>query len=159
MRPHGTPQQLEKRRLRAVKMLQQGLTITEVARRVGASHSSVIFWRDLVQKHGLDALKAKPASGRPPKLSPQQLEKIPGLLLKGALEWGYSTDLWTTMRIAEIIQRKFQVKLHRTQVGRLLARLNWSCQKPERRALERDAEAIARWKRYRWPAIKKKPGR
>jgi len=158
MRPHGTPQELETRRQRAVKMLQQGFTITEVARRVGSSHSSVILWRDMVRRRGIESLKAKPASGRPPKLTRRQLNKIPKLLLKGALEWGYSTDLWTTTRIAQVIEREFHIKFHRAHVGRLLARLNWSCQKPERRAVERDPKAIAKWKRHRWPAIKKKPG-
>ncbi len=157
MRPHGSPQELERRRQRAVKMLQQGVPITEVARRVGSSHSSVILWRDMVRRRGMEGLKAKPASGRPPKLSPRQLDKLPRLLLQGALAWGYTTDLWTTTRIAQVIERKFHVKFHRAHVGRLLAGLDWSCQKPERRALERDPEAIAEWKRHRWPAIKKKP--
>jgi transposase len=158
MRPHGSPQELERRRQRAVKMLQQGATITEVAKRIGCSHSSVILWRDTVRRQGQEGLKAKPASGRPPKLSGQQLDQLPKLLLQGALAWGYSTDLWTTARIAQVIKRKFKVKLHRAHVGRLLARLKWSCQKPERRALERDEQAIEEWKRRRWPAIKKKPG-
>ena len=157
MRPHGTPQELERRRQRAVKMLREGYSVTEVARRVGSSHSSVILWRDRVRRHGLQALQAKPASGRPPKLERRQLEKLPRLLLKGALKWGYSTDLWTTSRIADIIEREFHVRYHRAHVGRLLASLDWSCQKPERRAVEQDPEALARWKRYRWPAIKKKP--
>ena len=158
MRPHGTPQELEQRRQRAVKMLRQGYTVTEVARRVGSSHSSVILWRDMVRRRGWQALQAKAASGRPPKLSHRQLRKLPKLLLKGAMEWGWSTDLWTTARIAEVIKREFHVQYHRAHVGRLLASLNWSCQKPERRAVERDPKAIAHWKRYRWPAIKKKPG-
>ena len=158
MRPYGTPKQLEQRRQRAIRMLRQGYTVTEVARRVGSSHSSVILWRDRVRRRGLQALKAKPASGRPPKLSRRQLRKLPELLLKGALEWGYSTDLWTTVRIAQVIEREFHIKFHRAHVGRLLARLKWSCQKPERRAVERDPKAIAKWKRYSWPAIKKKPG-
>jgi transposase len=158
MRPYGTPKQLEQRRQRAIRMLRQGYTVTEVARRVGSSHSSVILWRDRVRRRGLQALKAKPASGRPPKLSRRQLRKLPELLLKGALEWGYSTDLWTTVRIAEVIEREFHVKYHRAHVGRLLASLKWSCQKPERRAVERDPKAIEKWKRYSWPAIKKKPG-
>jgi transposase len=55
-----------------------------------------------------------------------------------------------------MIDREFRVRFHRAHVGRLLGRLGWSCQKPERRALERDDEAIARWKRYAWIAIKKK---
>jgi transposase len=139
-------------------MLQQGATITEVARRVGCSHSSVILWRDTLRRRGAEGLKAKPASGRPSKLNPRQWNKLPRLLLKGALAWGYTTDLWTTTRIAEVMQREFHVKFHRAHVGRVLAHLDWSCQKPERRALERDEEAIEEWKRRRWPAIKKKPG-
>ena len=157
MRPHGSPQELESRRRRAVKLLQQGATITDVARRIGCSHSSVILWRDTLRRRGTAGLKAKPASGRPPRLRQRQLAKLPKLLLKGALAWGYTTDLWTTTRIAKVIQRQFDVQFHRAHVGRLLARLHWSCQKPERRALERDEEAIAEWKRHRWPAIKKKP--
>src|SRR5215469_66810 len=157
MRPQGTPDELERRRQRAVQMLRQGYSVTEVARRIGSSHSSVILWRDMVRRRGMKALKAKPASGRPPKLSRRQWKKLPQLLLKGALQWGYSTDLWTTSRIAEVIEREFHVKYHRAHVGRLLASLEWSCQKPERRAIERDDKAIEKGKRYRWPAIKKKP--
>jgi transposase len=80
------------------------------------------------------------------------------MLLRGALAWGYTTQLWTTSRIAEVIRREYGVRFHRAQVGRLLHKLGWSCQKPERRALERDEAAIAHWRRYRWVAIKKKPG-
>jgi transposase len=116
----------------------------------------VILWRDAVRRGGEGALKAKPAPGRPPKLCPSQLARLPGLLLRGALAWGYNTDLWTTGRVAKVIERRFKVRFHRAHVGRLLGDLGWSCQKPERRALERDEEAIERWKRYRWVAIKKK---
>ena len=84
------------------------------------------------------------------------MRRLLALLLKGALAWGYTTDLWTTSRIAEVIRHEFRVRFHRAHVGRLLARLGWSCQKPERRAIERDEAAIAKWKRYRWMAIKKK---
>jgi transposase len=77
-------------------------------------------------------------------------------LLRGAFAWGFRTDLWTTPRIAEVIRRTFGVRYHPTHVGRLLADLGWSCQKPERRALERDEPAIADWKRVIWPGIKKK---
>ncbi|HEU4367522.1 MAG TPA: winged helix-turn-helix domain-containing protein [Methylomirabilota bacterium] len=69
----------------------------------------------------------------------------------------FKTELWTTRRIATVIQRAFGVRLHRAHVGRVLSALDWSCQKPERRALERDEAAIERWKRYRWITIKKTP--
>ncbi len=94
-------------------------------------------------------MKARPAPGRPPKLTARQRVRVPRLLLRGALAWGFGTDLWTTTRIATVIEREFGVRFHRAHVGRLLSELGWSCQKPERRAVERDEAAIARWKRYR----------
>jgi len=155
MRPLGSPEELERRRRRAVELLKAGASITDVARRLGCSHSSVILWRDAVRRRGLTALNAKPAPGRPPKLTARQRAKLPRLLLRGASAWGFETDLWTTRRIARVIHREFGVALHRAHVGRVLTALNWSCQKPERRALERDEAAIARWKRYRWTTVKK----
>lgn len=134
------------------------MSVTEVARRVGSSHSSVILWRDLVRRRGPAALAARPAAGRPRKLSLRQRRRLPRLLLRGALAWGYATDLWTTSRVAELIRREFGVTYHRAQVGRILVSLRWSCQKPERRALERDEAAIEEWKRRRWVQVKKKPG-
>ena len=158
MRPHGSPQELERRRRRGVALLEGGASVSEVARRLGCSHSSVILWRDRVKRRGLSALQARPASGRPPKLEAKHLKKLPRLLMRGATTWGFTTELWTTQRIASVIRREFGVELHRAHVSRLLSRMGWSCQKPERRAVERDEAAIAHWKRYRWTAIKKKPG-
>jgi len=155
MRPHGSPEELERRRRRAIDLLKAGASITDVARRLGCSHSSVILWRDAVRRRGLTALQAKPAPGRPPKLTARQRAKLPRLLLRGASAWGFETDLWTTRRIAMVIHREFGVSLHRAHVGRVLTALKWSCQKPERRALERDDAAITRWKRYRWTTVKK----
>lgn len=156
MRPHGSPDELERRRRRGIELLQEGASVTEVARRLGCSHSSVILWREAVRRRGPTALAAKPAPGRPPKLTAGRRRQISRLLLRGAAAWGFETDLWTTRRIATVIQRAFGVRLHRAHVGRMLTALGWSCQKPERRAVERDEAAIARWKRYRWVAVKKK---
>ena len=158
MRPHGSQAELEARRRRAVALLDRGHRVTEVARRIGCAHSSVVRWRDAVAEEGPTGLASKPVPGCPPKLTARQRQRIPKLLLRSPLTWGFSTDLWTTARIAEVIHRTFGVRYHPTHVGRLLADLNWSCQKPERRALERDEAAIAHWKRAVWPRIKKKPG-
>jgi transposase len=111
----------------------------------------------MLRRRGTAGLKAQPAPGRPTRLEARQVRRLPALLRKGALAWGYTTDLWTTTRIAEVIRREFGIRFHRAHVGRLLAKLNWSCQKPERRAIERDEAAVAQWKRYRWFALKKKP--
>jgi transposase len=77
------------------------------------------------------------------------------LLLQGPLAHGYRTNLWTTARIAVLIERELGVHYHRDHIGRLMHSLNWSHQKPERRALERDEQAIARWKQKDWPRVKK----
>ncbi len=159
MRPRGTPAELEARRRRAIVELGKGLMVTQVAERIGCSHSAVIAWRDAVRKKGEKGLAAKPAPGRPPKLTARQRARLPKLLLRGAETWGYPTALWTTKRVASVIERQFKVKLHRAHVGRVLSDFGWSCQKPERRALQRDEKAIEHWKRYRWREIKKKrPG-
>jgi len=157
MRPFGTPKQLEKRRLKAMELLDTGLPLNEVARKVGANPSSVMRWRDARSRDGEQGLKPKPAAGRPPKLTPSQKKRLTKLLLKGAMANGYHTELWTTARIAELISRNFGVTYHQAHVGRLLASLGFSYQKPEGRALERDEEAIEEWKRKEWPRVKKTP--
>jgi transposase len=77
------------------------------------------------------------------------------LLRQGPIAHGYRTNLRTTARIAEVVEREFEVRYHRDHVGRLMHSLQWSPQKPERRALERDEKAIQRWKQKDWPGIKK----
>jgi transposase len=156
MRPFGSPKQLEKRRHKAMNLVDRGLSLNEVARRIGCNASSVMRWRDERRKHGDEGLKPKPAPGRPTKLTTRQKRRLVSLLLKGALANGYHTELWTTARIAELIERTFGVSYHRDHIGRLMAGLGWSYQKPEKRALERDEEAIEEWKRREWPRIKKR---
>jgi transposase len=78
------------------------------------------------------------------------------LLAAGPLRAGYRTDLWTLGRVAELIDGEFGARYHPAHVWKILTTLGWSCQKPERRAVERDEAAIARWKREAWPRIKKR---
>jgi transposase len=78
-------------------------------------------------------------------------------LLKGPLARGYRTNLWTTKRIAQLIEEEFGVPYHPNHIGRLMHRLGWSHQMPKKRAARRDDAAIERWKRNSWPRIKKKP--
>jgi len=157
MRPFGSPSALEARRRRAVELLAQDLSLHEVARRIGCDPSSVLRWRDAVAEGGTDALKPKEVPGRPAKLTTRQKQRLVRYLAKGPLAHGYRTDLWTTQRIAELIALKFGVRYHRDHVGRLMHDVGWTHQKPERRALERDEEAIERWKRKQWPRVKKTP--
>jgi transposase len=138
-------------------LLDEGRSLSEVAGMVGSHASSVMRWRDRVRRRGKAGLKAKPAPGRPPKLTQGQLKRLVRLLLKGAMARGCATELWTTQRIAALIEEEFGVRYHRDHVGRMLHSLHWSYQKPDRRALERNEQKIERWKRKEWPRIKKGP--
>jgi len=155
MRPHGSAEGLERRRHRAIALLEAGHRQSEAARRVDAHPTSVKRWWEAYQKNGEGGLAPKPMLGRPSKLTPRQRKLLVARLLKGARSNGYSTDLWTCPRIVEVIERHYGVRYHVDHIPRLMASLGWSCQKPEKRAIERDEEGIARWVAKDWPRIKK----
>lgn len=156
MRPFGSPMVLEQRRLQAISLLNKGFAPVEVSRQVGVDRRSVRRWKAAYRRKGSQALKAKPIPGRPPKLAANQRKRLERYLLRGPCAAGFSTELWTCPRITALIQNKFKVHYHVDHVGRLLHSLGWSPQKPERRAIERDEQAIKNWVRYKWPRIKKK---
>jgi transposase len=70
---------------------------------------------------------------------------------------GYETELWTTARVAAVIEVAFGVRYNRDHGGRILHSMGFSCQKPDRRALERDEERITRWRTEDWPRVKETP--
>lgn len=158
MRPLGSAKVLEARRRRALSLVAQGLSLNEAARKLGCAPSSVMRWRDAVQRHGSAGLAVRVSPGRPAKLRVGERRRLLKILLHGALAQGYTTDLWTTSRVATIIRKRFRVTYHPDHVGRLLHQLDWTHQKPETRALERDDAAIEHWKRVAWPRVKKTPG-
>ncbi len=157
MRPTGTPEELERRRLHALTLLGQGMLPGEVARAVGVDRRSVRRWKATNREKGEEGLRARPAPGRPPKLQDRDKRKLERLLLKGPVAAGFGTDLWTCPRVAELIEQRFGVQYHVDHIGRLLHDLGWSPQKPTRRAIERDEEGIRRWVREDWERVKKTP--
>jgi transposase len=157
MRPKGSAKELEARRMLAAKHLQEVKGVREVARLTGAAPSSVSRWKQDLDEGGLQALKAKPHPGRPPRLSREQKKQLEQVLLKGPHAAGFVTDLWTLRRVAKVIEREFGVKYHPGHVWYILRAMGWSCQKPERRARERDEAAIAQWRTEEWTRVKKRP--
>ena len=145
------------RRKIAARMLSQGKGIQEVAEAVGVTSTSVYRWKRALEEGGPGALTAKPHPGRRPRLSPEQKKELEAVLLQGARAAGFPTDLWTLPRVAQIIETHFGVRYHPGHVWYILRDMGWSAQKPERRARERDEEAIQRWRSERWPEIKKRP--
>jgi transposase len=146
---------LERRRRKAVELLQQNWKIVDVAEALGASTSSVKRWRDAFEQAGAEGLNSTPHPGPKSRLTVKQKEQLAKILLRGARASGYSNDLWTCPRVLEVIQRRFGVTYHVDYVGTLLHKLGWSVQKPEQRARERDEVAIQRWRKEEWPRIKK----
>ena len=159
MRPKGSAEVLEERRRMAARMLQAGKGVREVARLVGASPGSVSRWKKALEQGGMEALKAKPHPGRPPKLSEQQKQELAAILRQGPIAAGFPTDLWTLKRVAVVIERHFGVKYHPSHVWKVLRSMGWSAQKPERRARERDEAAIRYWREKTWPQVQKKPAK
>lgn len=157
MRPFGSPDELERRRQRAMDLVRQGYSLGEVARMIGVERRSVRRWRSAYRKKGRRGLEAKPALGRPPRLGPAQSRQLERELLRGAQAAGFQNELWTCRRVAELVKQRFGIEYHVDHVCRLLHRLGWSAQKPTRRAFERDEREIQRWIKQEWPAIKKKP--
>jgi transposase len=143
----------------AVKLLQQGVSQSEVARRLGVHRQSVIRWARQLAQAGPAALKKAGRAGRKAKLTAAQLQQIEQGLKRGPEAHGYNTGLWTTSRVRDLIESECGVRYHEAHVWRILRSLGWSCQRPSGRALERDEPAIVHWKRYRWPQLKKSPAR
>src|ERR1700693_1171271 len=150
-------QALEERRLRAARLLKKGIHQSEVARRVGAHRQSVSRWARQLEATGRSGLRKAGRAGRKPRLKVEDLQKIERGLKRGPEALGYETGLWTAGRVAHLIEEECGVHYHASQAWRILRQLGWSCQRPSGRALERDEVAIRRWKKERWPEIKKKP--
>ena len=150
---------LETRRMEAVKLLKKGWSQSAVAREVGVHRQSVSRWAKQLQEAGRKGLKRAGRAGRKPRLSPADLRRVERELKRGPEALGYTTSLWTSRRVAELIEQECGVRFHPSHVWRILQRLGWSCQRPASRAIERNEEAIRYWKKVRWPEVKKKPSR
>jgi transposase len=153
MRPKGTSETLAVRRQRGLAWLRHGKSIPVIAEAVGVTERSVRRWRQTAQAPV--RRKRIRAPGRPRRLRQRQMERLKRQLARGAFAQGYAEDYWTLDRIARLIWQLLGVRYHPSAVWHVLKRMGWSSQKPQRRSLQRDELAVARWKRYRWPQIKK----
>ena len=149
---------LEKRRFEAVRLLEKSeLNQSEVARRLRVCRQTVSRWADELRTGGREALRKAGRAGRKPELTEADHRRLEQLLLQGPERLGYETPLWTCTRVAHLIKDEFHITYHPGHVWKVLDGLGWSCQRPVGRARERNEEAIRRWRRAEWPAIKKKP--
>jgi transposase len=124
-------------------------------RRRGVSRASVSRWAAAMRLQGRRGLRARPKTGRPPRLDAGAWARLGRLLARGAVAAGFATERWTLRRIAALVRREFGVRYHPRYLERPLKAHGFTAQRPATRAKERDERAIAAWPRREWVAIKK----
>jgi transposase len=146
---------LEAMRERAVRSVQDGESPEVVARVMGVDRSTIYGWLAQYRRGGWGALKAKPLFGRPPKLDGRKLKWIYNTVTqKNPLQLKFTFALWTREMVAKLIKDKFNISLSLVSVGRLLAQLGITCQRPLHRALERDEALVQQWLKQEYPKIR-----
>lgn len=152
MRTIGSAAELERRRRRAVALVDAGETPTDVARILGVTPTSLHRWRRLARRP--DGLAAKRALGPAPRLTDQQWVALEALLRQGALVHGWPNHLWTAQRVAVLVQRHFGIHYHPDHLRRMLRRrLHWTSQKPQKHARQCNDKEVERWIADDWPRI------
>jgi len=143
-------------RKRAVWRVQQGESPEVVAHIFGVGRTAIYRWLADYRRGGWGALKAKPLFGRPPKLDGKRLKWVYDTVTqKNPLQLKFAFALWTREMIAKLIYDKFHIKLAANSVGRLLAQLGITAQKPLHRAMERNEALVQKWLKEDYPKIKK----
>jgi transposase len=146
--------ELEARRLRAVPYFRKGWSLRRIARKLGVSPIAVHQWRVVWKRNGSSGLAAGRYGPRS-KLSTGEAKKGSAQILKGAAAHGFSGDFWTLARLTSAVRRWTGVTYHDRSIWHVLKRLGFSCQKPVKRAVERDERAIKTWLSATWPKVKK----
>ena len=149
---------LEHMRMLAVKrVVEDGEDPSEVMRSFGLCRTSIYPWLRKFHEEGWDALVERIAQGREPKLNDKQRQQVRRWILgKDPRQYGFEFGLWTRRIVQALIKDKMKVEFGLTAVGRLLASLDITPQKPLRRAYERDPEAVDLWLKETYPKLKKR---
>jgi transposase len=108
----------------------------------------------------MEALVEKIAQGPEPKLSEKQRQQVKRWILgKDPRQYGFDFGLWTRRIVSTLIEEKMGIDLGLTAVGRLLAGLDITPQKPLRRAYERDPQAVELWRKETYPKLRRRAKR
>ncbi len=145
--------------MRALDLAQEGRTQREIASILDVTEAAVSKWLAAARRGGPEALRSHPPPGPTPKITPERLRMVPDLLSHGAEAYGFHGEVWTCERVAGVIYQEFGASYSASQVSRLLKHLEWTPQVPLSRAIQRDDQAIERWRTESWPALKEKARR
>ena len=148
--------ELTELRIRGVTAVQNGESPEMVAKALCISRTTIYDWLALYRGGGWDALNAGKRGGRKPKLNGKMLKWIYATVTMGSpLQFKFTFALWTRQMIASLIEKKFGIKLSKTSVGRMLDQLGLTAQRPLWRAYQQNPEAVEKWLKEEFPAIKR----
>ncbi len=158
MNKKSTPQKnwREERRMQGWKLHEKGWKQKDIAEALGVTEGAVSQWLKKAKTQGVEALQHTSPPGATPKLSKEQQAQLPALLERGAEAFGFRGQVWTTARVAQMIEQQFGVRYHPAHCSLLLRNLKWSQQKPIEKATQRDEDAIRTWKEDQFDALKKR---
>lgn len=142
-------------RHRCVELKQTGWKQVDIARAFGLTPAWVSQTLKTFRQQGETGLTTGKRTGAPSRLTTEQLDELTAELAKGAEHHGFSGQVWTRLRINQVINKLFGVSYDPSQIGRLLKKVGWSRQKPARQARQQDLQAVANWQAERLPALKK----
>jgi transposase len=146
--------------MRALELKHLGWKQRDIASALGVTEGAVSQWLAAARRGGPDAvLSHLSRCGRTPKLTAEQIRLIPDFLWHGPEPYGFRGDVWTCDRVAAVLYQEFGVSYSKTQVSRLLKHLGWTPQVPITRAIQRNEQAIERWRVEAWPVLKEKARR
>lgn len=145
----------EWRRLRALQLHRMGWREVDIAAALDVNKGTVSRWLTIAESKGSKALRSPSSAGHPPKLTAEEMERIPEFLSYGAEAYGFRGEVWTCSRIAQMIEMEFGVCYHKDHVSRLMKELGWTPQVPNTRAIQRDEGAIKRWRLETWPELRR----
>ena len=149
---------MQERRRRAARLFAAGKrSQAEIARELDISRQSVSRWFAAWRQDKPNWMRGAGRAGRRPQLDEAQRKQVDAALRQGAQAHGFETNLWTLPRVAAVIEQTTGVRYHPGHVWKLLAALEWSLQRPAKRARERNEEGRRLWMAKRWPTIKKRP--
>lgn len=155
---HETSEEI--RRLAVKRVVEGGERPSAVMRSYGLARTVIYRWLRAYRRGGEAALRSRKASGRPRRLAAKDLLKVRRMIDgHDPRHYGYAVALWTHAIVADLIRKKFRVRLSASQVGRLLKKVDVTPQKPLRRAYERDEKAIEAWKTQEYPRLKRRAKR
>ena len=144
-------------RLHAVALNMEGKPAPEIASIFKVHRTNVSIWLRNWRQSGMDGLLEGYRSGRPNPISGKQYQKLSDILDSGPIAYGFNSGVWTCPMVARVIEEEFSLSYHPAHVSRILHKLRFSVQRPQKTLARADATVQSRWIRYKFPRIKKKP--